>query len=284
MTCGDNTCADGEFCCNESCGICAPIGGACTQQFCGPSGPDMCCTANAAYSNTFSTCEAVMDDYSDAAAQEKYCTMGGGYGSSDCKYVPCSEVGYCVDKDDDLYYDEMKAFEIEEAEDMAIEEADSEEALDADYGRRTPRTPRPAKTPRPRPTRPPRPTKTPRPTKEPRTPRPTNTPRPTRGPKSTPLKGCAAITDKAMCGGSGYGSNDCVWKEGYPPKAFEEDEYYQFVSGLNFEFLNDMNSNVVTMIAVLFIAALLFGYKRYSEKKVKSVYAAPEPVYGSCQA
>jgi hypothetical protein len=27
-------CRSGEFCCNESCGICAPIGGSCTQEFC----------------------------------------------------------------------------------------------------------------------------------------------------------------------------------------------------------------------------------------------------------
>lgn len=33
--CGDNTCGAGQFCCNPSCGICAPKGGACTQQFCG---------------------------------------------------------------------------------------------------------------------------------------------------------------------------------------------------------------------------------------------------------
>lgn len=33
--CGDNVCGDGEYCCNESCGICAPIGGVCTQEFCG---------------------------------------------------------------------------------------------------------------------------------------------------------------------------------------------------------------------------------------------------------
>jgi len=32
--CGGNTCAADEFCCNESCGICAPTGGVCTQQFC----------------------------------------------------------------------------------------------------------------------------------------------------------------------------------------------------------------------------------------------------------
>jgi len=33
--CGDNTCGKGTYCCNESCGICAPTGGFCTQQFCG---------------------------------------------------------------------------------------------------------------------------------------------------------------------------------------------------------------------------------------------------------
>lgn len=34
--CGTNSCGAGEFCCNESCGICAPKGGSCTQQVCEP--------------------------------------------------------------------------------------------------------------------------------------------------------------------------------------------------------------------------------------------------------
>ena len=33
--CGPSVCGPGEFCCNESCGICAPIGGTCIQIFCG---------------------------------------------------------------------------------------------------------------------------------------------------------------------------------------------------------------------------------------------------------
>lgn len=37
VSCGPNVCESGEYCCNESCGICAPIGGACTQEFCGPT-------------------------------------------------------------------------------------------------------------------------------------------------------------------------------------------------------------------------------------------------------
>mgnify|MGYP001183724252 CR=1 FL=1 len=33
-SCGGNTCRKGTFCCNASCGICAPNGGGCTQQAC----------------------------------------------------------------------------------------------------------------------------------------------------------------------------------------------------------------------------------------------------------
>ncbi len=36
VRCGNNTCGAGEFCCNASCGICAPAGGACIQLFCEP--------------------------------------------------------------------------------------------------------------------------------------------------------------------------------------------------------------------------------------------------------
>jgi hypothetical protein len=34
VQCGTNACVAGEFCCNESCGICAPAGGSCTMQQC----------------------------------------------------------------------------------------------------------------------------------------------------------------------------------------------------------------------------------------------------------
>ena len=34
VPCGRNVCGPGTFCCNESCGICAPEGGACTQVIC----------------------------------------------------------------------------------------------------------------------------------------------------------------------------------------------------------------------------------------------------------
>lgn len=35
--CGNNFCGNGEYCCNESCGICAPLNGFCTQQACLPT-------------------------------------------------------------------------------------------------------------------------------------------------------------------------------------------------------------------------------------------------------
>jgi hypothetical protein len=34
VACGNAVCGAGEFCCNESCSICAPEGGYCTKQFC----------------------------------------------------------------------------------------------------------------------------------------------------------------------------------------------------------------------------------------------------------
>ena len=36
VPCGDKACADGEYCCNASCGICAPRGAACIQIACLP--------------------------------------------------------------------------------------------------------------------------------------------------------------------------------------------------------------------------------------------------------
>lgn len=44
--CGVTTCGLGEECCNESCGVCVPIGGSCAQVMCEPAGkqcgPNVC--------------------------------------------------------------------------------------------------------------------------------------------------------------------------------------------------------------------------------------------------
>jgi len=34
--CNQAVCTSGQFCCNYSCSTCAPLGGACTQQYCPP--------------------------------------------------------------------------------------------------------------------------------------------------------------------------------------------------------------------------------------------------------
>jgi len=39
VECGKNTCAVGEVCCNESCGICTPPDGACIELYCGDPEP-----------------------------------------------------------------------------------------------------------------------------------------------------------------------------------------------------------------------------------------------------
>lgn len=38
--CGESTCQEDEFCCNESCGICAPLDGVCIQMECGGEGAE----------------------------------------------------------------------------------------------------------------------------------------------------------------------------------------------------------------------------------------------------
>jgi hypothetical protein len=35
QTCGSATCGKGQYCCNSSCGICAPLDGYCIQLYCG---------------------------------------------------------------------------------------------------------------------------------------------------------------------------------------------------------------------------------------------------------
>jgi len=54
-TCGNSVCGSGEFCCNPSCGICAPFGGACTEQACHPCGHSEC-DAGASLESSCSSC------------------------------------------------------------------------------------------------------------------------------------------------------------------------------------------------------------------------------------
>merc|ERR1712110_1222340 len=153
-------------------------------------------------------------------------------------------------------------------------------------------TPRPNKMITPRPTKniTPRPTvwnppKTPRPTPPPKTPKPTNppkTPRPTSyvQPEPTetyvrptptyiapaPMSGCAENTDKNSC----KSDEACVWKMGYPPLAFSEDSDYQLleneesffaVDGSVIEMIGNMDSNMLMLFGVMFVAVFVICCK-----------------------
>jgi len=61
VQCGKNVCGDKEYCCNESCGICAPMGSACIEVFCSPpDGGTTCapvpCPSNSKWSQADCSC------------------------------------------------------------------------------------------------------------------------------------------------------------------------------------------------------------------------------------
>ena len=232
-----------------------------------------------------------MNEYSDPADQENNCykrTSGYFGGVNTCKYVPCSEVGYCIGKRDEEHYDLLTQVEYED-----IDEDADDASLDEDYGSK--KKMRPSRAPKP--SRTPKPARTPRPAriKPARTPRPTfyKTPRPTinrqgvtYGDRPLPLTGCAEIMDHGDC----YADNECVWKYGYPPMEFADDEAYQYVNGWNvsLEYLNhfNMNANALMLIGVLLVAVFLaVGRSVFvkEEKKVSSM-EVNESAYGSVEA
>merc|ERR1712154_543737 len=161
-------------------------------------------------------------------------------------------------------------------------------------------TPRPSRVMTPRPTvwvapktpKPTNPPKTPRPTNPPKTPKPTvtyiaPTPSPTMGggwgpsqPEPTvPMTGCAENVEKNEC----KSNEACVWKSGYPPLAFSEDADYQLVQneesffavdGSVIEIVQNMDSNMLMVSGIVFVAVLLCAIKECaSSKKKKKVVA-----------
>merc|ERR1712190_198612 len=145
-------------------------------------------------------------------------------------------------------------------------------------------------------------TKTPKPTKEPKTPRPTatylrETPTPTMRPTDPtttgwgtpiPMTGCARQMRKKDC----ENAKKCSWKMGYPPMAFAEDSDYHLLSEENFFAVNgvvdavgDMDSNMLMLCGVLFVAVLIFAVRQFSKKNTKVVVSDAtqlnERAYGS---
>lgn len=78
--CGATTCGNGEYCCNASCGICAPLGGFCTQQFCGePCNQTTCGAGEFCCNHSCSICAQV-----GGACTTEYCSVGEPCGQSVC--------------------------------------------------------------------------------------------------------------------------------------------------------------------------------------------------------
>jgi len=91
------------------------------------------------------------------------------------------------------------------------------------------------------------------------------------------MSGCAANTGKKSCSKD----NKCMWKTGYPPLSFSEDADYQLldaqesffaVNGSVVEMINNMDSNMLMLFGVLFVAVLIFAIKQCSNKKQKDLY------------
>merc|ERR1711997_1275537 len=69
-------------------------------------------------------------------------------------------------------------------------------------------------------------------------------------------------TAKKSCNGDVGG---CVWMEGYPPLAFSEDSDYQLLAEESFfaidgsvvEMIGNMDSNMLMLFGVMFVAVLL---------------------------
>ena len=91
----------------------------------------------------------------------------------------------------------------------------------------------------------------------------------------TPLKGCAEKMAEREC------SRDkaCMWKTGYPPLEFSEDADYQLleseslfaIDGSVVEMIDNMDSSMLMLSGVVFVAALLFAMKQCLAKKEKHV-------------
>jgi len=92
-----------------------------------------------------------------------------------------------------------------------------------------------------------------------------------------PLSGCASNMGEKSCGKA----KSCVWRSGYPPMSFSEDADYQLldakesffaVDGSMVEMINNMDSNMLIVSGIVFVAVLLLAIKQCSGKKEKNVY------------
>lgn len=161
-----------------------------------------------------------------------------------CKFIPCSEVGYCSNAD-----------------------GDADAILDADAGKKGGKGGKGGKKGgKSGKTKAPKPSKSPKPGRSPKTKQPSASTTP-----SGPVKivECGANTKKEDCG------NGCVWNAGYPPigdSKMGEVFAIDMDMGVTLGYLENVDDNTLMMMVfgVLFVFAFIIGYKMYfgEEKKV----------------
>ena len=91
--CGDITCASGQYCCNESCAICAPIGDTCSTQTCTPTGgttaPPLCGSTMCAKDQVCCDPACGLCAASSAACKDVSCTDPGPHPGELCSEIRC---------------------------------------------------------------------------------------------------------------------------------------------------------------------------------------------------
>jgi len=92
--CGPTVCRHNQECCNESCGICTPPGGVCTQQICAPTPcvDTVLCIRGFHWSST--ECQCVPDE---PCVDTVLCIRGFHWSPEQCQCVPD---GSCAGDDD----------------------------------------------------------------------------------------------------------------------------------------------------------------------------------------
>ena len=87
-SCGSNVCTGRTYCCNASCGICAPIGGFCTQQ--------VCLTPEVSKNDTNVSAPEAKGDRPTEPARTEQCGKVTCTGNTHCCNPSC---GICVPPD-----------------------------------------------------------------------------------------------------------------------------------------------------------------------------------------
>jgi len=80
---------------------------------------------------------------------------------------------------------------------------------------------------------------------------------------------CKTFVSEADCGSD----IDCVWKAGYPPAAVNEEE--MFAVDVTIGTMENMDNNMLVMIVlgIIFVSALVIGYKHYFGEVAKKTVA-----------